>query len=79
MDKPQILSINTLPDSTLEILREYMDCHLKGDLEGVQRALAALEQPPQEKARLKRPEQIQTTITNPLAFGEQVTDNNIKQ
>ena len=76
MDKPQILSINTLPDSTLEILREYMDCHLKGDLEGVQRALAALEQPPQEKARLKRPEPIQTTITNPLAIGERVTDNN---
>ena len=76
MDKPQILSINTLPDSMLEILHAYMDAHLRGDLEGVQRALAALEQPPQEKARLKRPEPIQTTITNPLAIGERVTDNN---
>ena len=75
MDKPIIQSINVLPDSMLEILRDYMDCHLKGDLEGVQKALKALEEPPKEKARLKRPEPIQTTITNPLAIGERVTDN----
>lgn len=76
MEKPQILSINVLPDSMLEILREYMAAHLAGDLEGVQRALTAMEEPPKEKARLKRPELIQTEITNPLAFGERVTDNN---
>ena len=76
MEKPQILSINVLPDSMLEILREYMAAHLAGDLEGVQKALAALAEPPKEKAKLKRPEPIQTEIANPLAIGEWATDNN---
>ena len=76
MEKPQILSINVLPDSMLEILREYMAAHLAGDLEGVQKALKALEEPPKEKAKLKRPEPIQTEIANPLAIGEWATDNN---
>ena len=79
MDKPIIQSINVLPDSMLEILRDYMDCHLKGDLEGVQRALAALEEPPKERAKLKPIERMETTILNPLALGERKTDNNIKQ
>lgn len=76
MDKPIILSINVLPDETIELLHAYTSAHLRGDLEAMEKALKALEAPRQEKARLKRPEQIQTTITNPLAFGEQVTDNN---
>lgn len=74
MDKPQILSINTLPDSMLEILHSYMDAYLRNDLDGVQKALEALEEPPTEKAKLKPIEPMQTTITNPL-LGERATDN----
>ena len=75
MQKPIIQSINVLPDEEIELLHEYTSAHLRGDVEAMQKALMALEAPRQEKARLKRPEPIQTEITNPLAFGEQVTDN----
>ena len=75
MDKPIIQSINVLPDEEIELLHAYTSAHLRGDLEAMEKALAELEAPRKEKARLKRPEQIQTEITNPLAFGEQATDN----
>ena len=76
MDKPILTqSINVLPDETIELLHEYTSAHLRGDVEAMEKALAELEAPRKEKARLKRPELIQTEITNPLAFGEQVTDN----
>ena len=75
MQKPIIQSINVLPDEEIELLHEYTSAHLRGDVEAMEKALAELEAPRKEKARLKRPELIQTEITNPLAFGEQVTDN----
>ena len=65
-----------LPNEVIELLHEYTSAHLRGDLEGVQKALAALDEPPKEKAKLKPIEQLQTKITNPLSLGERVTDNN---
>ena len=59
MDKPILTqSINVLPDETIELLHEYTSAHLRGDLEAMEKALAALEAPRKEKAQNREAKQV---------------------